>query len=1000
MCGGLLQLVSKGAEDIYLIGNPQITMFKCAYRRHTNFSKFEHKLNFNNKPDFGRTSRCSIKKYGDLLSKLYLVIELPQITVKYYQLTHKKLAEILLTAGIVYSYDLPSEQQICRTYYEEYIVPLIKSKIEEYTCNINKYSKILELFNKQKKIDITKYLCKEQIKKNDHIDNELIDNYELFSKILCSPYYDEILSIIKNNDNINFVQNKMTKIQTNDNINANMNTNMNTNMNIDNNTNINKNNNLFYKILDVISEKNIQYNFKLNINDTYNLISEDYTDRHFINIKNNDATNFEMYAKRIFNNFYDELKDIFTGTEQYIQFYISKFAKNIYKTLDKYTYKYYNETLFPLELVPICIIDYFIAIHDKHNDINLMINKKKYVDIIRKYDDNFMDVEGNRKVNDKNFGITCNFIINKYWNYNFIVGQYDEPVMKIIKNIYGKIPEIFFIGDILIIEYINEIIERYKLIDDYDENRFLLLLTEIINPLINNVNINNIDINDIDEYNCSLYIIFIWRNICIMQTNAYKKLVSFIMSHEMHTKYELIETYNQYMRKNIDEKTNDTKLNKKKYIYNLENLYEKLKNICIGCDQHCKIIEKTKCIKYETLYDNVMGVLNEIINKFIPEYDPKTGISEYKIYLYKKINEYKSYLDIILNKDNRINIFKRIETLIWNNCGNKPAKFAWAKYIGHALIDEIILKIGGQTIDKHNGEWLYLDYVMSASESHKKGYNEMLGNINELTMYNELPKPKHTLFIPLQFWFCKNINEALPLIALLYNEIEIILRLKNIEDVSYRSNDTFFEKKPQIKCHIIADYVLLEKSERHMFIDHPHEYIINTVQYEDHNINCKKTNICIDLYTTNICRYILWTNKIINNKRMSCDEIELVDMQKILNWCDYDKLTNTQISILFNNRERETSRDSLFYNSVIPYARKLSSLNDGMFFYSFALFPLLQQSSGGVNADMLRKISLNIDLPDEYKGLELQINTYSKCLSVMRIINGLAGMVFYPMVNV
>ena len=38
MGGGLIQLITKGAQDIYLIGNPQITFFKVVYRRYTNFS--------------------------------------------------------------------------------------------------------------------------------------------------------------------------------------------------------------------------------------------------------------------------------------------------------------------------------------------------------------------------------------------------------------------------------------------------------------------------------------------------------------------------------------------------------------------------------------------------------------------------------------------------------------------------------------------------------------------------------------------------------------------------------------------------------------------------------------------------------------------------------------------------------------------------------------------------------------------------------------------------
>ena len=41
---GLLELVAHGVQDIYLIGNPQITFFKVVYKRHTNFSMESIKL--------------------------------------------------------------------------------------------------------------------------------------------------------------------------------------------------------------------------------------------------------------------------------------------------------------------------------------------------------------------------------------------------------------------------------------------------------------------------------------------------------------------------------------------------------------------------------------------------------------------------------------------------------------------------------------------------------------------------------------------------------------------------------------------------------------------------------------------------------------------------------------------------------------------------------------------------------------------------------------------
>jgi hypothetical protein len=76
MGGGLMQLVAYGAQDVYLTGEPQITFFKVVYRRHTNFSVEPIEQTFNGAADFGRTVTCNINRNGDLISAMYVVVNL------------------------------------------------------------------------------------------------------------------------------------------------------------------------------------------------------------------------------------------------------------------------------------------------------------------------------------------------------------------------------------------------------------------------------------------------------------------------------------------------------------------------------------------------------------------------------------------------------------------------------------------------------------------------------------------------------------------------------------------------------------------------------------------------------------------------------------------------------------------------------------------------------------------------------------------------------------
>lgn len=83
MPAGEVILVSYGEENISLSENAQITFFKIIYRRYTNFSIETIQTNFTYDTKFGKKYTVEISKIGDLLNKMWLVIELPEIPTIY-----------------------------------------------------------------------------------------------------------------------------------------------------------------------------------------------------------------------------------------------------------------------------------------------------------------------------------------------------------------------------------------------------------------------------------------------------------------------------------------------------------------------------------------------------------------------------------------------------------------------------------------------------------------------------------------------------------------------------------------------------------------------------------------------------------------------------------------------------------------------------------------------------------------------------------------------------
>ena len=109
------------------------------------------------------------------------------------------------------------------------------------------------------------------------------------------------------------------------------------------------------------------------------------------------------------------------------------------------------------------------------------------------------------------------------------------------------------------------------------------------------------------------------------------------------------------------------------------------------------------------------------------------------------------------------------------------ASCAWCKKIGWNLIKQVELEIGGSIIERQYGDWLNIYSELTTSISKRRGLNKMIGNIPEI-YENTNGKKGYLLYIPLMFWFCRNYNMALPIIALDNSDIKINIEFNQLDD--------------------------------------------------------------------------------------------------------------------------------------------------------------------------------------------------------------------------
>jgi hypothetical protein len=170
-------------------------------------------------------------------------------------------------------------------------------------------------------------------------------------------------------------------------------------------------------------------------------------------------------------------------------------------------------------------------------------------------------------------------------------------------------------------------------------------------------------------------------------------------------------------------------------------------------------------------------------------------------------------------------------------------KFSWVENIGYALIDEIYLEIGGIIIDKHYGEWLFIWNELSKGNEKKKALNMMVGNVKELTEFSN-GKKSYRLQVPLSFWFCNDITNTLPIIAINHNEMKIHVKFNDFLNVH--------KVTPTHYLTIENEFVLFDENE---VITQIVEKKVASAEYVYYDVNTKK------LYINYISgTFTSWTN--------------------------------------------------------------------------------------------------------------------------------------------
>jgi hypothetical protein len=289
---------------------------------------------------------------------------------------------------------------------------------------------------------------------------------------------------------------------------------------------------------------------------------------------------------------------------------------------------------------------------------------------------------------------------------------------------------------------------------------------------------------------------------------------------------------------------------------------------------------------------------------------------------------------------------------------------------GYNIIDNVVCEIGGQQIDKQYGHWMetWAELTEPNHDGHKATAAELgdarTANAREGTIFQVMSGAGGvaagtltgaTYYVPLPFWFCRNAGLALPLIALQYHEVKLIVSFNAAKHATQQT------------ITVWADYIYLDTDERRRFAQVSHEYLIEQVQHQSFTA---ATNLDLNF------------NHPVKELVITGDRDGTTATPTVLS-------STYQLSL--NGHDRFAARNFTYFTRCQVWQHHTGfgavSTKDSIGVYSFALKPEEHQPSGTCNFSRIDNAQLKL-------GTSAAHEVYAVNYNVLRVMSGMGGLAY------
>ena len=296
--------------------------------------------------------------------------------------------------------------------------------------------------------------------------------------------------------------------------------------------------------------------------------------------------------------------------------------------------------------------------------------------------------------------------------------------------------------------------------------------------------------------------------------------------------------------------------------------------------------------------------------------------------------------------------------------------------IGAQVIDYADLVIGGQTIERITGDYIYMyDQIHSNKDDIDQTLYFLTGHGNYIDVTYDWD---YNVFLP--FYFFRNPSLAIPVCALTKQQVEVRIKFKKLKDVtvSYTRTGGALSDPPSVvsssikEVSLVTDFFFITDNEKGFLLTRPIEYVITQVQMSQFKFNAGISKKAGMLNFKNPVKEMLFV-------AVSDDVYK------------YEPLK--QVTMKFNNNTIiDADNLMLSYEQPLKYYTGTTGNNFGV--YSFSLKPETYYPTGQVNMSRIAHnlIEIELDSPDASFGHKVYV--YAVNYNVLRVHSGIGGLKF------